>query len=251
MRRIMFGMDGCGPFYPFDRSGRSLSGGSTARGTLRQGALATLLGLVALATLGGSGPAAAQEDPTDLARGEQLYALCAQCHGTAGAGNEGALAPAIANLPRWYVQTQLGKFKGGIRGLHPDDMGGLRMYPMSQWLRSDEDLLAVAAYVGSMPEAEPVNAVEASGDPGRGQGYYAVCSACHGAQALGNEAMGAPPLTGLNDWYLLSSLKKFKAGIRGSGPGDALGSAMIGMASTLPDEQAILDVIAYIRSLEN
>ena len=62
--------------------------------------------------------------------------------------------------------------------------------------------------------------------------------------------MGAPPLTGLNDWYLLSSIQKYKKSIRGSLPGDTLGPAMIGMVATLPDDAAVLDVIAHIQTLK-
>ena len=197
-----------------------------------------------------AGAAFAQADGADLARGEQLFALCTKCHATDGGGNSEALAPAIAGLPAWYVESQLVKFKEGIRGLHAADTGGLRMYPMSRWLRSEADQKAVAAYVGSLPATAPERELEEHGDAAKGQGYYAVCSACHGADGAGNQAMGAPPLAGQSDWYLYSSIQKYKSSIRGSGRGDALGSAMIGMAGTLPDDTAILDVIAHIQSLE-
>ena len=62
--------------------------------------------------------------------------------------------------------------------------------------------------------------------------------------------MGAPPLAGMSDWYLYSSIQKYKSGVRGSGPGDAYGPAMKGMVATLPNDAAIHDVIAYIQSLE-
>ena len=62
--------------------------------------------------------------------------------------------------------------------------------------------------------------------------------------------MGAPPLTGQSDWYLYSSIKKYKASIRGSGKGDPYGAAMIGDGRRrCPDDDAILDVIAHIQSL--
>jgi cytochrome c oxidase subunit 2 len=88
------------------------------------------------------------------------------------------------------------------------------------------------------------------GNATAGQAYYAVCSACHGPNGQGNQAMGAPPLVGLNDWYLYSAIQKFKAGIRGSIPGDTLGPVMMGMAATLPNDDAIRDVIAHIQALE-
>ena len=41
------------------------------------------------------------------------------------------------------------------------------------------------------------------GDAARGEDYYInICSACHGGNAQGNDALGAPALAGVNDWYL-------------------------------------------------
>jgi cytochrome c553 len=197
-----------------------------------------------------AGAAFGQADDVDLARGEQLFALCTQCHSTNGGGNSEVLAPAIAGLPAWYVESQLVKFKTGVRGLHAADTGGLRMYPMSLWLRSEADQKAVAAYVAGLPAVVPDRELAANGDAAKGQGYYAVCSACHGADGAGNQGMGAPPLIGQSDWYLYSSIVKYKGSIRGSGKGDVFGPAMIGMVATLPDDTAILDVIAHIQSLE-
>ena len=101
-----------------------------------------------------------------------------------------------------------------------------------------------------MPATQPERELEEHGDAAKGAGYYAVCGACHGASGDGNEGMGAPPLIGQSDWYLKKSIEKYKAAIRGSGKGDPFGAAMIGMVATLPDDNAILDVIAHIQSLE-
>ena len=62
--------------------------------------------------------------------------------------------------------------------------------------------------------------------------------------------MSAPPLTGQSDWYLYESIKKYKASIRGMGEGDSFGMAMIGMVGTLPDDDAIRDVIAHLQTLQ-
>ena len=218
---------------------------------------ALLVGSTALGSavvFGFAGIAAAEDDAAaggsvDLARGEQLFALCTQCHGVDGGGNSMALAPGIAGLPVWYIEAQLEKFKTGVRGLHPDDTGGMRMYPMSLWLREAADQKSVAAYVASLPQAEFENELEQAGDAAKGAGFYAVCSACHMADASGNEGMGAPPLNTFSDWYLYTAISKYKSGVRGSGPGDALGAAMIGMVATLPTEDSIHDVIAHIQSL--
>ena len=87
------------------------------------------------------------------------------------------------------------------------------------------------------------------GDTGRGKAVYASCSACHGANAEGNSAVAGPALTGLNDWYLLTQLKNYKAGIRGSHPDDVYGQQMRNAAQLLPDEQAMQDVVRYITTM--
>ena len=196
----------------------------------------------ALLALAGA-PAGAQ----DAARGEQLYGLCSQCHGERGEGNPDFLAPAIAGLERWYVQAQLEKFRSGLRGGHPDDVGGLRMRPMSLWLGRPEDLQAVAGYVAGLAPADPQPTVQ--GDPGRGAQHYTLCVACHLPDGKGNEALSAPSLVHTSDWYLVTQLHNYKAGIRGSRPDDATGALMRPMAMTLADEQAMKDVVAYIMTL--
>ncbi|NNL67289.1 MAG: c-type cytochrome [Myxococcales bacterium] len=184
----------------------------------------------------------------DLARGEVLYDLCSQCHGADGSGNPGVEAPAIAGLPGWYVDSTLRKFKAGGRGAHPDDIAGMRMRPMSLWLRNDEDIVHVTAYVATLPPVRPAPTLE-GGDAARGAALYAPCIACHMPDGSGNPALGSPPLKWASDWYLLSQLQKFKGGIRGTNPMDANGALMVGMAQTLADEQAMRDVIAHITTL--
>ncbi len=193
-----------------------------------------------------------------LARGEELYNLCGQCHGDAGQGNPEALAPAIAGLPDWYVESQVLKFYDGVRGLHPDDIGGMRMRPMAMSLyhrtadqgreRADDDIKAIAAYVAAMPALEP-EPVLTGGDPAKGEATYALCVACHGPEGMGNKDLQSPPIVNTHDWYMLTQLQNYKSGVRGADPGDMAGATMRPMAMTLADEQAMKDVIAYILTL--
>jgi len=200
-------------------------------------ALATLLGL-ALA-----GPA-----PADDGRGEVLFGYCSQCHGENGGGNPLALAPAIAGLSDWYVEAQLHKFRDGIRGGHPDDLAGLRMRPMSRTLQSDEDVKIVSRYVANLPRVPQPRTLE--GDPERGKPLYTACGACHGADGKGNKQLNGPALVHLTDWYMLTQLSNFKAGIRGGNPSEDMnGGLMRPMAMQLADEQAMKDVIAHIKTL--
>jgi len=205
-----------------------------------------LLALAAVLTSASWGRPVAADD---LERGEALYKLCAQCHGPEGTGNPTIAAPTLAGLPTWYVESQVHKFRDGVRGAHPDDMAGLRMGPMARTLRSDDDVKAVAAYVGSLPPTSPDATLE-GGDATRGQALFALCTTCHGPDAAGNQTLFAPKLRHNSDWYMLAQLQKFKAGLRGANPQDTTGMLMRPMALTLPDEQAMKDVVAYILTLK-
>lgn len=198
--------------------------------------------LLALAALAAAPLAAAADD-----RGRELFQLCAQCHGPDGAGNPMALAPAIGGLDEWYVKAQLEKFRSGARGTHFDDIAGMRMRPMALSLLDDENVAAVATYVSSLPHTRPTPTL--GGDAARGQALYAPCAACHGPDGAGIQALNGAPLRGSSDWYLLRQIQNFRSGVRGTKPEDTSGALMRPMSLTLPDQQAIIDVIAYITTL--
>ena len=178
---------------------------------------------------------------------EELYEGCASCHGENGEGNAAALAPAIAGLSPWFLKSQLRKYQSSVRGWHADDVGGLKMQPMSEQLTNNEDLAWVAEYIATMPTAKGEPTLE-GGDATRGKIYWGTCAACHGQDGSGDLVQQAPPLTQQSDWYLASQLKNFKAGIRGTHKDDVTGALMRPMSMTLPDEQAIKDVVAYIQT---
>jgi len=190
-------------------------------------------------------PAAVAEENT---RGRELFELCQQCHGANAGGNPLTLAPSIAGLQQWYVERQLTGFKAGYRGQEFHDIAGMRMRPMARWLKTDDDVKAVAAYVSSLPPVRPAPTL-VGGDAAKGQAFYAPCTACHGPDGSGNQLLNAPALNHASDWYLLTQLRNFKAGIRGTNAGDSFGKIMQPMSMTLPDEQAMKDVIAYITTL--
>ena len=200
-------------------------------------ALASVLAVVAAGTASAA----------DEGRGALLFGNCTQCHGPQGSGSQLSLAPAIAGLGEWYVLSQLTSFRSGARGANPQDLPGLRMRPMSRSLHSDDDVKLVAAYVASLAPAAPAPVVE-GGDAQKGAATYnALCAQCHGADGAGDQTKMAPRLRNTNDWYLVSALERYKAGIRGSNP--PFGPVMQGMARALPDDQAIKDVVAYIATL--
>jgi len=202
-------------------------------------------GLVALAALLLSACGAPPEPGP--ARGAQLFDTCVPCHGVTGGGNASLGAPSIAGMQEWYAEAQIKKFQDGRRGSHPDDAGGLRMRPMARTLMLDGDISSVLQHLAAMPNQKGPATV--TGDAAAGKAKYMVCTACHGADGAGNEAMKAPSLIDKDDWYLVSQIAKFKDGVRGRAPGDVTGAQMAPMAATLTDEQAINDVVAYIQTL--
>lgn len=178
--------------------------------------------------------------------GAQLYGSCSSCHGTTGEGNASLGAPRIAGMPRWYVAAQVQRFKDGRRGRHFDDVEGLKMRAMAMQMATPAQVEAVATYVASLPVRPSQPTLTA--DPAAGQAKFAVCSACHGAKGEGNEALNAPPLAGMGDWYVARQLRKFQAGVRGAVKDDPIGAQMAGMAMTvLPAE--VDSVAVHVQSL--
>ena len=53
----------------------------------------------------------------------------------------------------------------------------------------------------------------------------------------------------MSDWYLVIQLEKFRTGLRGRHPDDIYGAQMVPFSMTLPDEEAMRDVVAYINTL--
>ena len=172
---------------------------------------------------------------------------CAACHGAAGEGNRALGAPALTQLSADYLTRQLQHFVRGVRGAHPDDDAGKRM-ALSVANLSETDIPGLAALITTeLPPAQPPATLK--GDAARGEDYYVnICSACHGGNALGNDALGAPALAGVNDWYLKSSYQSYLDGVRGVQPDDLYGAQMARLAPALANRDDIDDVIAYIAS---
>lgn len=179
---------------------------------------------------------------------DDKFVYCTVCHGVQVGGNRIIAAPRLSDLSAWYVERQLQGFKKGWRGVHDDDAGGHEMRPMAAIL-TDAEIAEAAQYVDAVDSPLPEATVE--GDPERGKSLYGSCIACHGANGEGNETLFSPALAGLNDWYVVSQLSKFKAGIRGNHADDTYGQQMRAAAGLLPDEQAIRDVARYISTLSN
>lgn len=184
-----------------------------------------------------------------VASANPLYTTCVACHGAKGEGNKALNAPAIASQEAWYVARQLNNFKAGIRGAHPKDMYGMQMRPMAMTLPNEDAINKVSEHIASLPAPAKEDMAGFGGDAAKGKTLYVTCTACHGAKGEGNKALNAPKIATLPSWYLVRQLQNFKAGIRGADPKDTYGAQMRPMSMTLANDQAIKDVVAYIKSL--
>jgi cytochrome c oxidase subunit 2 len=87
----------------------------------------------------------------DAAKGKEIYKICSACHGDDGTGIEVLSAPRLAGIPDWYLQRQIGNFKKGIRGTHPDDIFGRQMAVVQEiMLTSDQDVIDVLTYINTL-----------------------------------------------------------------------------------------------------
>jgi cytochrome c553 len=174
------------------------------------------------------------------------FEYCTVCHGANGNGNVAIHAPKIAGIEPWYLKNQFAAFKAGWRGVHAEDAPGSEMRPVAAAL-SDAEIDRALVYVATFSPKAP--AITVSGDVAHGKQIYSLCAACHGSAGQGNAAVHAPALAGRTDWYLVTQLRNYRAGLRGSDPADSAGQQMRSMAGTLADDAAATDVVAYIDSL--
>lgn len=150
-----------------------------------------------------------------------------------------------------------------------------RFQPRDAWLRADEVLVRgtesgtvrrtggryaveaiqvfrltggqVSGFESTRDSAALIEAFEPA-DAARGRALFTTCAPCHGGQGRGDDALGAPNLTGLDGAYLLRQLRNFRDGKRG-GPADSHGFMMIGRANALPGDRGVRDVVAYLEEL--
>ena len=188
----------------------------------------------------GAGFAAAQEAPA-------AYAPCAACHGAAGEGNSALDSPALAGQQAAYLERQLRHFRSGMRGADTRDTLGMQMKGMAMVL-AEQDIPTVAGWLASLPV--PALAAPAQGDLKNGNNYYqSKCGACHGGKAEGNAGLNAPALVGLDAAYIRRQFLNFQSGIRGEHPDDKYGRQMKMMSTSLPRDEDLDDVIAFIHAL--
>jgi cytochrome c oxidase subunit II len=221
---------------------------SAPRRFLRAAAATLVIGSLSLASY--AALATAQAAAGDAAKGQVMFAkVCVTCHGAQAQGNKALSAPALAQQEPWYLVAQLVKFKSGARGAHPKDTQGALMRPMAAQLVDAAAIANVVAYIKTLKPTPQVAALKGDAVAGKAT-FTKVCAACHGPAGKGMLALKTPALAGQADWYMVTQLNKFKAGIRGADPRDVTGAQMRPMAAQLKDDAAVANVVTYIASLK-
>ena len=181
--------------------------------------------------------------------GNLFVGACSPCHAPNGGGYQSEFSPKISGQEDWYLSRQLMNFRNDLRGDHDSERWAKQMnFHIKDF--SPAQLQSFVDYIGTLEDTAAEVTIE--GDTTRGQQLYAqTCSICHGENALGNQALNSPRLAGMSDWYMVTQLQKFRTGLRGDHPEDIIGIQMVAFATLLPDEQALLDVVAYINTLSS
>ncbi|MDB4511863.1 c-type cytochrome [Arenicella sp.] len=82
-----------------------------------------------------------------------------------------------------------------------------------------------------------------------GAELFAVCAFCHGAQGQGGPALDAPPLAGMQAWYVAAQLIAFQQGYRGNHPDDVPGLQMSIVSGAVRNAATIKNIAEYIQSM--
>ena len=173
---------------------------------------------------------------------------CASCHGASGAGNPSLGAPNLTLFSNAYLERQLRGFQEGWR-----DTTDPYTQTMSAAVGAlDAGVVAEALLaIDQLPDLRKISVAKpAAGNADRGADLYtAYCGACHGTNAGGNDALGAPTLLGLDAHYLARQYRHFSEGRRGFHADDRYGKQMNRLSRSLKDPSLIDDVSVYVAQL--
>jgi cytochrome c oxidase cbb3-type subunit III len=165
-----------------------------------------------------------------LAVGQKIFLnTCAQCHASDGGGSRG-FPNLTAGLWRWG---------GDPKAIHTTIAEG-RTGVMPAWgaALGEQGVKDVAHYVMSLTGRPHDSIRRARGEPL----FKTTCAACHGVEGKGNQALGAPDLTGRGLLYGSSEAALIESISRGR-------TGVMPAHKDLLDEAKIHLVTAYVLSL--
>lgn len=184
-----------------------------------------------------------------LADAAELFeTVCADCHGDNIQRKDDIGAPPLAGGSRYYLASQLEKFRSGQRGGEKAIPQAQMMAPIAMDM-TDADIEGMALFLSGSPASDKTDCPP--GDERVGLALVPICTSCHGEEFEGVEALKSPRLNHLPATYIARQIKAFKNGQRGMHPLDETGQQMASMASLLADDQSVFDVLAAIRMRMN
>jgi len=122
---------------------------------------------------------------------------------------------------------------------------------MSSWNATNPWLLRAAAAVALLLPLVAAAGCQAASAEGvlPGEQLYRGCESCHGVAGEGDQAIGAPNIAGLPQWYVVRQLQHFRDGLRGKHPDDVEGLKMRPMSLQLRSEAEVEAVAGYVAGL--
>ena len=163
---------------------------------------------------------------------------CLLCH----SANEMQRGPSLEGMREIDLVKQVKKFKLGYRGRANGDHTGILMAEAVEQL-DESDIIILAQEFEALEAKQTIQTVRGDSERG-GKFYNHLCVTCHGVNARGTDLGSA--LWTLEDWYLLSQLRKYKNGQRAYHPDDKESLIMKAVVNDLND-QDLKDIIKYLR----
>ena len=112
---------------------------------------------------------------------------------------------------------------------------------------TDAELDEAITYANTLPQKIHTPAI--NGNAKNGAWFYEMeCMGCHRYNGHGEMTFSSGPVSGLQDWYLLAQLEKFRKGIRGYHPKDEQGKKMRLISNGLSISE-LKDILAFISEL--
>jgi cytochrome c553 len=181
----------------------------------------------------------------NAARGAQISASCAGCHGVGGVSKDEAV-PSLAGQVASFTRQQLTAYKAKLL---PDET----MQTVAARL-TDQDMADIAAHFAALAPGPAWKGADAAvrtqgaalyakGDPARN---LIACAVCHGADGRGNDALVMPSLVNLAPAYAEGKLAEYREVVPYAHPSP---QAMHAAAQGLTDEE-LTALAGYLSSLK-
>jgi cytochrome c553 len=137
----------------------------------------------------------------DPAHGAQLFATCAECHGSHGSDMPSGWVPDIAGQHPHVIAKQLVDYRHGERW-----DGRMEQVAGGHVLKTPQDIADIVGYVGALEPAQATSVGTGQWVADGAALYERLCRTCHGTAGEGSNVRTIPRLAGQHYEYLLRQL---------------------------------------------